>query len=93
MAAQRPSRNADVSSFQQQSSTQLSGFRDNLSGFSDILAQLGSDKGLANYDRNNDVETLLKNVVNVNKNTLSSVSKAVYELPAVGGTLGPRMST
>jgi hypothetical protein len=55
-----------------------------------VLAQLGADKGLANYNREDDLETLLKNVVNANKYLLSDVDEMVYKLPAVGGTLGPR---
>jgi phage-related protein len=54
-----------------------------------ILGDLGRDKGLANYDRNNDLETLLKKIVNVNKDTLSSVTDIAYEVPLLGSTLGP----
>ena len=50
---------------------------------------MGSDKGLANYDKNNALETLLKKVVNANKYLLNDVDKMVYQLPAVGSTLGP----
>lgn len=89
LAAQRPSQGSDVSSFQQQSSTEVSTFRSHLSGFSDIFAQLGSDKGLANYDKTDSLQTLLKNVVNANKNILSTTDQLVYQVPAVGGTLGP----
>ena len=68
----------------------MTAFRENLNGFQDILAQLGADKGLANYDRSDQIETLLKNVVNVNKYTLKNIDEMIFELPAVGGTLGPR---
>lgn len=51
-----------------------------------------SDKGLANYDKSNALETLLKNVVNANKDTLSSVTDLSYNLPVVGPTVGPSES-
>ena len=54
-----------------------------------ILGDLGRDKGLANYDRNNDLETLLKDIVNLNKDTLSGVTEIVYEIPILGPILGP----
>ena len=54
-----------------------------------ILGDLGRDKGLANYDRNNDLETLLKDIVNLNKDTLSAITEIVYEIPILGPLLGP----
>ena len=54
-----------------------------------LLGDLGRDKGLANYDRNNGLETLLKDIVNLNKDTLSCVTDIVYEVPLLGSTLGP----
>ncbi|KAF8973937.1 hypothetical protein BDZ97DRAFT_408144 [Flammula alnicola] len=75
--------------FQQQYASELSAFNTNLSGFKDTLAQIPSDKGLANYDRTNDLETLLKNLINAIKNILSSTTSVVYNLPIVGPTLGP----
>ncbi|KAI0348015.1 hypothetical protein BDW22DRAFT_1385036 [Trametopsis cervina] len=80
------SRSAD---FDTQSADEVSAFSSNLNGFQDILAQLAADKGLANYDRSDDLETLLKDLVNAVKYLLSDVTQMVYELPAVGGTLGP----
>jgi hypothetical protein len=50
-----------------------------------------SDKGLANYDSTNDLETLLKNVVNLNKNVLSATDVALGNLPVLGPVLGPCM--
>jgi hypothetical protein len=68
---------------------ELSGFRDDMGRTQGLLGDLGRDKGLANYDRNNDLETLLKDIVNLNKDTLSSVTDIVYEIPLLGPTLGP----
>lgn len=68
---------------------ELRGFRDNMGRARGLLGDLGRNKGLANYDRNNDLENLLKDIVNLNKDTLSSVTDIVYELPLLGTTLGP----
>jgi len=75
--------------FHQQAATELTAFHSNVLGIQDIMSQLGTDKGLLNYDRTDDLETLLKDVVNINKNALSSVNTIVYNLPIVGKTLGP----
>jgi len=75
--------------FNTQSADEVTAFRENLGGFQDVLAQLGADKGLANYNSDDALETLLKNVVNANKYLLSDVDEMVYKLPAVGGILGP----
>ncbi|KAF7969347.1 hypothetical protein HWV62_27681 [Athelia sp. TMB] len=75
--------------FHQQAATELTAFHSNILGIQDILSQLGEDKGLKNYDRTDDLETLLKNTVNLNKDALSSVDAIVYNLPIVGKTLGP----
>jgi hypothetical protein len=61
-------------------------------GFQTALAQIGSDKGLANYDDKNSLETLLKDTVDLNKNVLSAVDVAVYNLPVLGPILGPSAS-
>lgn len=58
-----------------------------------LLGDLGRDKGLANYNRNNELETLLKNIVNLNKDTLSYVVAIVYEVPLLGPILGPSKCT
>ncbi|TEB35041.1 hypothetical protein FA13DRAFT_1811588 [Coprinellus micaceus] len=75
--------------FQQDAVSELTAFDSSLLGIKTILDELGSDKGLKNYDRTNDLETLLKNVVNFNKETLNSVDVLVYNLPFLGPILGP----
>lgn len=75
--------------FREDTVRELQGFRDNMDRAQGILGDLGRDKGLANYDRNNDLETLLKDIVNLNKDTLSSVTEIVYEIPVLGPVLGP----
>lgn len=92
LSGQRPSQQADISEYSEQTSAEASGFHDSLFGFGGILKQLAADKGLANYNQDDALETLLKNTVNANKDFLSSVDKYAYELPAVGSTLGPSKS-
>jgi len=75
--------------FRDDTARELRGFRDNMDRAQGILGDLGRDKGLANYDRDNDLETLLKDIVNLNKDTLSAVNDIVYEIPLLGSTLGP----
>ena len=75
--------------FHQQAASELTSFHTSLLGFETVLEELGADKGLVNYDRTDDVETLLKNLVNVNKDTLSYITTITYNLPIVGSTLGP----
>lgn len=75
--------------FRDDAARELRGFRDNMDQAQGLLGDLGRDKGLANYDRNNDLETLLKDIVNLNKETLSSVTDIVYEVPILGPILGP----
>jgi hypothetical protein len=82
-------RDDDSGDFHQQAASELTSFHTSMLGFEGILRQLGADKGLVNYDRTNDLETLLKNVVNLNKNVLSYVTTITYNLPIVGHTLGP----
>ncbi|THH34026.1 hypothetical protein EUX98_g83 [Antrodiella citrinella] len=89
LTRQAQTASASGSSFPQQCAYELTGFQTQLASFQSLVAQMGSDKGLANYDKNNAVETLLKNVVNANKDMLSDVDAMVYELPIVGSTLGP----
>ena len=68
---------------------ELRGFRDNMGRTQGLLGDLGRDKGLANYNRNDRLQTLLKDLVNLNKDTLSAVAKIVYEIPLLGPVLGP----
>lgn len=69
--------------------TQLTSFQSVLQASADLLKQLAADDGLANYDKNNDLETMLKDAVNMNKNVLSDVTTMTYNIPALGAVLGP----
>lgn len=59
----------------------------------DAFAPLSRDKGLANYDRNSDMETFLKNMVNLNKDALNYISELTDSLPILGPLLGPGKSS
>lgn len=61
-------------------------------GFQVLLGQMQSDKGLANYDKADKIQTLLKNTVNLNKNCLSTITALVYQIPTLGPILGPSTS-
>lgn len=80
---------ARTQNFEQQSADEATAFHTNLLGFQNTLAQLGADKGLANYDKDNDLETVLKDLVNSVKYLLSDIDDMVYDIPGVGSTLGP----
>ncbi|EKM61036.1 uncharacterized protein PHACADRAFT_134144 [Phanerochaete carnosa HHB-10118-sp] len=86
--AQEPASSRSAN-FEQQSANEVSGFHTNLLGFQNTLAELGADKGLANYDRDDDIETLMKDLVNANKYLLNDIDEMVYDIPGLGPTLGP----
>lgn len=69
--------------------TQAQGFHTSLLGFRTLLDQLGREKGLANYNRDDQLQTVLKNVVNANKDLLKSIDQAIEKVPALGPVLGP----
>lgn len=91
--ASQASSNGNDPAFQQQCKDELTAYQASNQGFQTALAQISSgaesDKGLGNYDKNNDLETLLKNFVNLNKDTLSDVTELTYSIPVLGPTLGP----
>ncbi|EGG08700.1 uncharacterized protein MELLADRAFT_104819 [Melampsora larici-populina 98AG31] len=53
------------------------------------LSYFGRDKGMANLDKSNEMEVTLKNTINSMKNSMSDVNLMVYQVPALGPTLGP----
>lgn len=90
--ASQASSSKDNNAYQQQCATELSSFHTGLAGAESILRDLGRDKGLANYDRNNELETALKHLININKDTLKAVDEIVYQIPGLGPILGPSLS-
>ncbi|GLB36164.1 hypothetical protein LshimejAT787_0304520 [Lyophyllum shimeji] len=94
LAAQSASVKGNDHSFQKKCDTQLNSFHTNVLGQQAALAALTAEKrkpgaGLANYDGSNDIETLIKNTVNLHKSTLDAVSVLVNKLPILGPVLGP----
>ncbi|OCH96169.1 hypothetical protein OBBRIDRAFT_368030 [Obba rivulosa] len=77
------------SNFQQQTVSTLTAYSSNLKSFQGLLAFLAADKGLANYDKSNQLETTLKNAVNTTKNVLSSISDMINADPTLGPLIGP----
>jgi hypothetical protein len=73
--------------------TEARGYQSNFLELQSLLDQLGSDKGLANYDDTNDLETLLKNIVNLNKCLLTEVYDLINDIPVLGPVLGPSKSS
>ncbi|KAG1750002.1 uncharacterized protein EDB91DRAFT_1046475 [Suillus paluster] len=89
LASNATSASASNPAFQQQASTELSGFNTNFQGFTTVLAELGGDKDVANLDPTNNLETLLESIVNANKDILTVTYNLVVSLPIVGPILGP----
>ncbi|KAI0361632.1 hypothetical protein OH77DRAFT_1417900 [Trametes cingulata] len=87
--ASRSGNGGNDADFNQQAVSEVAAYQDGLLGFQSLLAQLAADKGLANYDRTDELETLLKNLVNLTKDTLKSVDMLVYNIPVIGAQLGP----
>lgn len=93
MASQSASQSGDDSSFQQNAASKFTSFQSNSQDFSGILGQLSADKGLANYDKLDDLETSIKDIVNAHKDALSAVTTMTYNIPTLGPVLGPSKSS
>ena len=79
----------DSDVLQQNAASQLALFHDTIQAIRSLFTQLAADKGLQNYDRTNELETMLKNVINANKNALTAVDNMIYNIPTLGPILGP----
>ncbi|KAJ3485561.1 hypothetical protein NLI96_g4865 [Meripilus lineatus] len=55
-----------------------------LLGLKALLEQLGADRGLANYDGTNHLETLLKEIVNCIKDILTQIYQLFANIPIIG---------
>ncbi|KAI0932212.1 hypothetical protein AcW1_000605 [Taiwanofungus camphoratus] len=89
LASQSASGQGGSIDFNQQTVSAVSAFHTNLVDFQGVLAQLAADKGLANYDKDNTLETLLKNTINAVKDLLSNVDELIGGIPVLGPLLGP----
>lgn len=75
--------------FNQQYYDAFSDLQAQLGGFQDAMAKIAADKGLANYDPNNVVETTLKNTINMVKYSLRTTVEIIKTLPVLGPRLAP----
>ncbi|TDL28446.1 hypothetical protein BD410DRAFT_780955 [Rickenella mellea] len=89
MAAKSASVSNNDVAFQQQSAYQISSLHAAMLSVHGLFTDLAAQKGLANYDKSNQLETLLKEIVNANKDAMSSVYILVYNIPGLGPILGP----
>ncbi|KZT02727.1 uncharacterized protein LAESUDRAFT_661393 [Laetiporus sulphureus 93-53] len=89
MASEPASERAANADFSEQYLTELSSFNTNFRGFQSVLAALAADKGLANYNKNDQLETLLKATVNAVKDILGDTYEAIESIPGIGPLLGP----
>lgn len=89
MASKSASHDENDSAFQQDAAKAFSNYLANAQDFSGIFGQLAADKGLANYDKNDQLKTMLKDIINANKDALSAVTTMVYNIPTLGPILGP----
>lgn len=63
---------------------------DTLRTFQGLLGD--QQKGLANFDPNNPLDVLLKNLINATKDALEAIDILVYRIPILGPLLGPSAS-
>lgn len=89
LAARSASVNGHDDGFQRQCTSELTGYYTNLGKFGIVLGQLGADKGLADYDKSDQIETLLKDTINDNKDLMSDTATLVNNTPYLGPILGP----
>lgn len=79
----------DSPGFQQDAAANFSAFHDTIQQLRALLGNLPADKGLANYDKTSELETILKDFVNANKDALTAVNVMIYNIPGLGPVLGP----
>lgn len=87
-SAQTARTNADDSS-RKDAAAKLASYQQTLGPLYPLMANLGADKGLANYDSSNGDETFLKGIVNANKSILGVTSGLIDADPLFGPLLGP----
>lgn len=75
--------------FIQDCTQQITSLHNALQGTNSLLSGLARDKGLANYDKSDQFQTALKDLINSVKTFLSALDRLVYQFPFVGPILGP----
>jgi hypothetical protein len=89
--ASQSSTHGSSSTYQQNVAAETTRFYSSAKSFNEVLSKVAAGKGLAFYNPNNKIEVLLKNVVNANKDALTSVSTIISNIPVLGPVLGPSM--
>ncbi|KAK0208351.1 hypothetical protein DFS33DRAFT_1302879 [Desarmillaria ectypa] len=87
-----PSEQDKLGDYQHNCVTSLASCKDVLAELNDSLAPLRADKGLGNYDRNDRLETLLKDLVNATKEMLNYTVTLTKNIPIIGPALVPLVS-
>jgi len=73
----------------QEAASQLAILHSSLQAVNNLLYPMDAMKGLANYDKSNQLETTFKNIVNANKDGLTAVYDIINNDPTLGPLLGP----
>ncbi|KAK0465170.1 uncharacterized protein EV420DRAFT_943879 [Desarmillaria tabescens] len=87
-----PSDQDNLDDYHRSCVTSLASCKDVLGELNDSLAPLRADKGLGNYERNDHLETLLKELINYIKEMLNGTVTLTKNIPIVGPELAPLVS-
>ncbi|KDQ08491.1 hypothetical protein BOTBODRAFT_191756 [Botryobasidium botryosum FD-172 SS1] len=68
--------------------SQLNSLSSSVSSVRSILGPLARDRGIANYDPDNSLEHLIKDIINLLKDLLTDVHELIAGLPVAGPLLG-----
>ncbi|KAJ7038186.1 hypothetical protein C8F04DRAFT_371690 [Mycena alexandri] len=90
-AKSKRTRDASGLAFQQLCTTEVTRYNDNFADFRGILVLLPNDAGLLCYDRTDDVETYLKDIINAHKEIVAATVEIVDCIPILGPILAPLM--
>jgi len=86
------SRQKDTNKYERKCASELTAFHTNSQGFTTTLRQLGAHKGLAHYDKDDPVEKLVKDIIDLCKQVLSYITKICDYIPHSCLDLGPSTS-
>lgn len=89
LATQSSSVNPASALFQQSTAYQMTALHSSLVSINNLFSSTAAQDGLANYDKNDQVQVALKDTVNYTKTFLSNTDVLVYNIPLLGPILGP----
>ncbi|KIJ68438.1 hypothetical protein HYDPIDRAFT_24715 [Hydnomerulius pinastri MD-312] len=75
--------------YQAQAANSLSEFHGNMLGAQQTFSELAAGKGQANFDPSSEVEVIMKDLANLNKQVLDDVVALVSKIPVLGPILAP----